>query len=154
TNPAAPMLIGSVAVGNAQAVTLNAEGRFAFVADLGNSFTTVDLSDPRHPIVRATTLPSLGGLLVDVVLVGRFAFGADIFFVNGVPIIDVSTPSTPVPRAILNFSQFGDDNGTGIAADNQFVYLTTDRNRLLIGQYQAVEDTSGIPPAVQITSPA
>jgi len=71
-----------------------------------------------------------------------------------VPIIDVSTPAAPIPRAILNFSAFGDDNGTGIAADSSYVYLTTDRNRLFIGQYLTVEDRNGIPPTARITAPA
>jgi hypothetical protein len=32
-----------------------------------------------------------------------FAYGADIFFVNGVPIVDVSSPTIPLPRTILDF---------------------------------------------------
>ena len=152
-NPVAPSLLGSVGTGSAQQVALDATGRFAFVADFNNSFTAVDLNDPQHPVVRASAPLSTGGRLVDVATVGRFAVGADIFFVNGVPILDVRTPSTPVPLAILNFSQFGDDNGTGIAADSTFVYLTTDRRRLLIGQYLQIDDTAGIPPTVAITAP-
>ena len=34
-----------------------------------------------------------------------------------------------------------------------FLRLTTDRNRLFIGQYLQIEDTVGIPPTVEITSP-
>src|SRR3989442_9441872 len=85
-------------------------------------------------------------------LLGRFAFGADVFFVNGVPIINVSDPANPIPVAILDFRNFQDDNGTGIAADNNFVYLTAERGfgtengtvgdtRLYIGQYLTIEDT-------------
>jgi hypothetical protein len=103
--------------------------------------------------VRASTPSSTGGFLTDVALAGRFAVGSDILFVNGVPIIDISTPATPIPLAILDFRQFGDDNGTGIAVDNAFVYLTTDRNRLLVGQYLQIEDTAGIPPTVRIAAP-
>ena len=46
------------------------------------------------------------------------------------------------------------NNGTGIAVDSAYVYLTTDFNRLLIGQYLQIEDTAGIPPTIRITSPA
>src|SRR3989442_15028452 len=60
-------------------------------------------------------------------LLGQFAFGADVFFVNGVPIINVSDPANPIPVAILDFRNFRDDNGTGIAADANFVYLTAER---------------------------
>lgn len=152
TDIAHPTIIGSLDTGNATDVAVR-DG-FAFVADTESSFTTVDLSDPSHPTLGASTPFATGGRLNDVVLAGRFGFGADIFFVNGVPIIDISTPANPIPRAILNFSNFGDDNGTGIAVDSAYVYLTTDRNRLLIGQYLQIEDTAGIRPTVRITSPA
>jgi len=151
TDATHPAIIGTLTGGNAQDVVINANS--AFVADFAQSFTSVDITNPHSPVSRASTPASTGGLLADVALAGRFAFGADIFFVNGVPIIDVSTPATPVPRAILNFSNFGDDNGTGIAVDSSFVYLTTDRSRLLIGQYLAIEDKAGIPPTVRITAP-
>ncbi len=146
-----PTIIGSLDTGNAADVAVR-DG-FAFVADLESSFTTVDLSDPRNPILRASTPRATGGLLNDVALTDRFAFGADIFFVNGAPIIDISTPTNPLPRAILDFSSFGDDNGTGIAVDSAYVYLTTDQHRLFIGQYLQIEDTAGIPPIVRISSP-
>ncbi|MGH8103884.1 MAG: Ig-like domain-containing protein, partial [bacterium] len=168
TNPAAPTIVGSVSTGTGgDARDVVVQGNFAFVADFSRSFTVVDFSTPTMPVVRASTPSSTGGLLMDVTTQGRFAFGADVFFVNGVPIIDVSVPQTPTPRAILNFSSFRDDNGTGIAADSAFVYLTaqaqpsgitengtTADTRLYIGQYLALEDTAGIPPAVQITAPA
>lgn len=147
-----PIIVGSLDTGTATDVAVRDD--FAFVADTESSFTTVDLSDPSHPTLGASTPFATGGRLNDVVLAGRFGFGADILFVNGVPIIDISTPANPIPRAILNFSQFGDDNGTGIAVDSAYVYLTTDRNRLLIGQYLQIEDTADIPPTVRITSPA
>jgi hypothetical protein len=156
TNTGQPVLIGSVATGNAQDVALSPDGTFAFVADLSSSLTTVDLSTPRTPIMRATTPRQTGGLLVDVALADRFAFGADIFFVNGVPIVDVSAPVSPLPRAILDFRNFRDDDGTGIAVDGNFVYLTAAKGssaRLYIGQYLDLEDRAGIPPTVAITSP-
>ena len=155
TNTANPTIIGSVDTGNARDVVLGKD--FAFVADSSSSFTSVDISDPSNPLVRDSTPRATGGLLVDVALAGRFAFGAEFFFVNGVPIIDVSVPESPVPRAILDFRNFRDDNGTGIAVDSSFVYLSANRGssaRLYIGQYLAIEDFEGIPPTVSITSPA
>lgn len=151
-DPTQPAIIGSVSTGNAQDVAVS--GDFAFVADLSSSFTSVDIGNPASPAVRASTPRNTGGLLTDVALAGRFAFGADIFFVNDVPIIDVGSPANPIPRAMLNFRNFSDDEGTGIAVDSSFLYLTTDRNRLYIGQYLDLQDTAGIPPTVSITSPA
>lgn len=152
TDVTRPAIIGTVDTGTAVDVVVR-DG-FAFVADGASSFTSVDLSNPRVPTIRASTPSATGGLLTDVALVGRFGFGSDIFFVNGVPIIDISTPANPIPRAILDFRTFGDDNGTGIAVDSAFVYLTTDRNRLLVGQYLQIEDTAGRPPTVQIAAPS
>lgn len=152
-NPANPFVVGAVDTpGDAQDVVVR--GNFAYVADNTGSLRVVDFSAPTAPILGGTTPPSLGGILFDVTSVDSFVFGADIFFVNGVPIIDVTTPTNPIPRAILNFSQFRDDNGAGIAADVSYVYLGTFEGRLYIGQYRIQEDLNGIPPAVSITSPA
>jgi hypothetical protein len=166
TNPAVPVIISSVSTGaGGDARDVVVQGAFAFVADFARSFTVVDFSTPTLPVVRASTPSSTGGLLMDVTTQGRFAFGADVFFVNGVPIIDVSIPTTPTPRTILNFSSFRDDNGTGLAVDSNFVYLTaeqgvgtengvTGETRLYIGQYLSLNDTAGIAPTAQITAPA
>jgi hypothetical protein len=161
SNPATPVVLGSVAVGDARDVAL--DGSFAFIADKARSFTSVNLSDPGHPVVAATTPSSQGGLLHDVVVANGFAFGADIFFVNGVPIIDINAGAVPVPRTILDFRAFRDDNGTGIAVDGAYVYLTAGTEilengsngttRLYIGQYVAAEDRGGMAPTVAITSP-
>ncbi len=161
TDEVNPVIVGGVATGDARNVVLR--DRYAFVADLSSSLTTVDLLDPAHPQVLASTPLETGGRLLDVALAGSFAFGADIFFVNGVPIVNIENPANPLPRAILDFQRFRDDNGTGIAVDARYVYLTAsaslDENafgdsRLYIGQYIGTVDTAGIPPVVAITSPA
>ncbi|MBI3756530.1 MAG: phosphatase PAP2 family protein [Deltaproteobacteria bacterium] len=110
-DPKNPVIIGTLPGGDAQDVVVR--GNFAFVADIVRSFTSVDISDPTQPVLKASTDPSLGGRLYDATLAGRFAFGADVYFVDGVPILDVSTPAAPAPRAILNFN--GDETGLGIA---------------------------------------
>ena len=114
----------------------------------------MDFATPAAPVLRGTTPTSLGGILNDVAAVGALVFGADIYFVNGVPIVDVSNPDSPIPRAILDFRVFRDDDGTGIAVDNSYVYLTVSQARLYIGQYPADRSSSGIPPTVVITSPS
>lgn len=163
SNPVAPVLLGSAFTGDARDVAI--QGNFAFVADFQNSTTSVDITSPRTPIVLSHILdPNLGGFLQDIVLSGSFALAADVKFVNGIPITDISDPTNLVARAILNFPQ-RDDNGMGIAADGNFVYLLTEHNnlgkfgavgdsRLYIGQYRAQVDNKGIPPTVAITSPA
>ena len=152
SDPANPSTIGRRLTGG-DARDLALQGNFAFVADYSRSFTSMDLTDPHNPVLRASTLQTNGGFLQDVVVSGRFAFGADVFFVNGVPIIDVGQPASPQPRFILDFRQFRDDNGTGITVDSNYVYLTavtsitengtSGDTRLYIGQYrgQELEDT-------------
>lgn len=164
SNPANPSLVGSLAGGDVRDVVLKND--FAFLADNSRSFTSVDLANPSTPILRSSTPQNLGGLLQDVAVSGNFALGADVVFVNGVPILDVSTLANPIPRSILSFSNFRDDDGQGIAVDGSFVYLaavlgsaftengTTGNSRLYIGQYLAQQDKGGVPPAVLISSPA
>jgi hypothetical protein len=163
SNPAAPVLLGAVSTGDARDVAIG--GTVAYVADYVNSTTSVDISNPAAPAVLShITDPNLGGFLQDIVLSGNFALAADVKFVNGIPITDISNPSSLQARAILNFPQ-RDDNGMGIAADGSYVYLATEHNnldkfgsfgdsRLYIGQYLALQDVKGIPPVVSITSPA
>jgi YVTN family beta-propeller protein len=163
SNPAAPVLLGTTFTGDARDVAI--QGNFAFVADFQNSTTSVDITSLGTPIVLSHILdPNLGGFLQDIILSGNFALAADVKFVNGIPITDISDPHSLNARAILNFPQ-RDDNGMGIAADGNFVYLVTEHNnlgkfgsfgdsRLYIGQYLALVDTKGIPPAAAITTPA
>jgi hypothetical protein len=111
---------------------------------------------------------TLGGLLQDVAIFGDLAFGADVLFVNGVPIVHIGNAPVLSPRFILNFPPgdprgFRDDNATGIAVDAAYVYLTAARDiqengatgdtRLYIGQYRSLTDDLGVAPTVQITAP-
>lgn len=160
-DPSSPSVLASLDTGDARDVVV-AQG-FAYVADFSTSFTAVDLSDPTSPTVTGRTPLTLGGRLHDVTFAGGFGFGADVLFVNGVPIVDVRAPATPVPSAILDFQSFRDDNGTGIAVDASHLYLTASRSiqengttgdtRLYVGQYLQLDDTLGVPPTVAIESP-
>ena len=124
------------------------------IADIENSLNSVDISTPSTPVLIAATPRASGGLLTDVALSGDLAFGADVFFINGVPVIHVENTGVLNPRSFINFSAFRDDDTTGIALDGSFVYLTALKSgdsRLYIGQYLFYEDTAGIPPEVNIT---
>ncbi|MFN0101122.1 MAG: Ig-like domain-containing protein [Bryobacteraceae bacterium] len=164
-NPAAPILLGTIPTVDARDVAIS--GNFAFAADFTGSFKSVDLSDPSVPVLRATTPPATGGYLTDVAVFGTLAAGADVFFVNGVPLIDVTNPGSPQPRFTIDFSGILDDNATGIALDPTYVYFTAERGtvanftengvngttRLYIGQYQSIQDNNGVSPTVSIVSP-
>jgi hypothetical protein len=154
------------------------KGTFAFIADYHsfsesyqNSLASVDISNPSSPVMRsAITDSNLGGNLNGVVISGNFALGADVIFVNGIPITDITDPTNLISRAILNFPEppagtFRDDNGMGIAVDGSYAYLATEHSaldkfgssgdsRLYIGQYLALVDNKGIPPTAAIAFPA
>ena len=105
---------------------------------MANTLRVVNIADPANLTVHPSTpLPSaIAGFLRDVTVKDRFALGADIFFVNGVPMLDVEDLVNPIGKVILNFAaQFGfDGNGNGIATDGSYLYLVTYQNRLFIGQ--------------------
>src|SRR5262249_29296678 len=111
-DPLHPAILGSQVTGNyAHAVVIS--GDFAFVAEFAG-LVNVDLSDPRHPVVRASVSSTWGGYLWhDVAVMGRFAFGAEAWFDNTVPIIDVSAPANPGQVGTLFFIYYRDDHGTG-----------------------------------------
>jgi len=158
----APVGLGVLSGGDVRDVAIN--GNSVFLADFSRSFTVVDITKPAVPVLGVSTSQDLGGFLNDVVLSGNFALGADVKFVNGIPIIDVSDPVNPNPRAILDFRAFNDYNGYGLAVDSSFVYLVagsdytaengaTGDTYLYIGQYLAFEDRLGVPPTVSISAP-
>ncbi|HVR39041.1 MAG TPA: Ig-like domain-containing protein, partial [Thermoanaerobaculia bacterium] len=158
--PTAPVIVGVAASSDTKDVVV--DGSLAYVADYTNSLRIIDFSTPTSPQVVGFTNNSLGGILTDVEKVGDLVFGSDVLFVNGIPIINVAAPTTPVVRARLDFTQ-RDDDGNGIAADRQYVYLAgtaqriengaTGTSALYIGQYLSVTDALGVAPAVQLTAP-
>ena len=162
TNPTAPVVRGSVITGDARETAIR--GNFVLVADQANSMTSVNISNLAAPVVVSNTALSLGGRLNDIKLSGNFALGGDVFFVNGIPIVDITNPGVLQPRAILNFTA-RDDNTMGIAVDGNYAYIATEHSnlnkggsvgdsRLYIGQYLALVDDKGIPPVATITAPA
>jgi 6-phosphogluconolactonase (cycloisomerase 2 family) len=160
SSPNSPVLLGTAPAGDARDVVIR--GNIVFVADFQKSATSVDITTPSAPVVLSHIVdPNLGGFLQDIILSGNFALGADVKFVNGIPITDISDPANLHARAILNFPQ-RDDNAMGIAADGTYVYLATEHSnlskfgsfgdsRLYIGQYLPF---NRIPPTVSIISPA
>ncbi|MET0646110.1 MAG: Ig-like domain-containing protein, partial [Pyrinomonadaceae bacterium] len=161
-NPSVPNLMSRLAGGDVRDVVIS--GNHALLADYSRSFSSIDLTNPSQPVLRASANRNFAGLLQDVSVYGHYAAGADVFFVNGVPLIDVTNPASPQPRTIIDFRAFRDDNGTGVALDASYVYLTADptgsdngvsgTTRLYIGQYQNIGDDLGVRPSIRITAPA
>jgi hypothetical protein len=162
TNASAPVLVSALATTDARGVRVR--GTVAYVADFTGSLVLVDLSTPSAPRMITSTPPQSGGYLNDVALFGDFGFGADVFFVNGVPITYLGQPGAALVRGRLDFP-FRDDNGMGVDVDASYVYLaavsgsiskpgTSGLSALYIGQYMPTTDTFGVPPTATLTSPS
>lgn len=164
SNPASPQEVGSVNLGFGEAMDVAVRERMAYVASLYGGVMAVDFTTPSIPRIVDNAFV---GVPRDVALYGRYVMEAEVQFVNAVPIFDVQDPRVLSYRGAIDFSAEGDHNGTGIALDGQYLYLTGsfDTNvqtgtrgstRLFIGQYQVhtqPADTAGVAPTVTIDSP-
>jgi hypothetical protein len=168
TNPAQPVLKGSLLLSDTRAVAIR--NNLVIVADHNIGMRMVNITNQTSPTAvplnpaQSGNWQALTGLETDIAVSGNFALASEVFFVNGVPIGDISDSTQLQARAILNFPA-RDDNGMSIAADGSFVYLVTDHSsldrggangsgpRLYIGQYAPRQDLAGVPPTVSIVSP-
>jgi hypothetical protein len=163
SSPTAPVLRGSVTLPG-DVKDLVVKDQFAYVAAYSpGSLQVVDVSNPAVPVVAGSTP---GFVPRDVELFGGLGFAAEQLFPNAVPILAMSPADAPVFRTTLDFAPLGDYAGTGIAADESFVYMTgafffagsdygtTGNTRLFIGQYLDLQDDLGVPPTVSVIEPA
>ncbi|MDY7093754.1 MAG: Ig-like domain-containing protein [Acidobacteriota bacterium] len=171
TDPADPEILGSTHTrpnGTSAAAQVAVRGRRAYIADgadrrLGG-LREIDFSIPDTPFVSGSSDNRFG--LTAVALDDSLALASDFFFVNAVPIFNV-TELPPIFQAALDFSRapsFRDDNGHDLAVRDGLVYMVGSRGGigdnyrvgntgLHIGRYRSFEDTVGLPPEVEITAP-
>ena len=98
SSPSNPRLIGSLAIG---AQELSVAGTLVCVANAGSGFTTVDVSDPAHP-VQMGHVEALGDAYAStlgICQVGTTAYVAN--YSGGLTVIDVSNPAAPSVRASM-----------------------------------------------------
>ena len=162
TTPTSASVVGGITLAGSPK-DVKVSGTLGYVAVLGSGLAIVDLSNPLSPIASGTLVNQFSPR--DVEVVDRFALFARQAFPNGVSIVDVSSPSTPLFRAVLDLSRFGEYSATGIAVSGPYVLTTGQLNtvtvengvvgttKLFIGQFRANEDRAGVPPTVNITSP-
>jgi hypothetical protein len=161
TDPAAPVPGEALAAGT-DVRDIATEGDVALLADSADGLIVIDVSDPSSPGTIGSLPVETVGRLNDLALRGVVSAGADIVFVNSVPLVNVSNPALPFSPGQIDFSGFRDDNGAGIALDGTHLYLaadpsitengTTGDSRLYIGQVMALIDNAGIPPSVSIVA--
>lgn len=158
-NVAAPAVRVSYVEEEVRSVSLR--GNYAIIGGQDGT-RSIDISTLSNPQLASQVSLELGGILNDIALSGNFAIGADIYFVNGVPILNIEDPGNISPRAILSFP--GNGNGMAVALDDAYVYLLADaaqsnrgrtsgNSKLYVGQYRSREDRAGVSPEVSITAP-
>lgn len=151
-DPIKPVLQSSIFVGAARDVVLQNE--YAHVAAFTTGYVTVDLTVPTLPVSAGNVtnfFPS------DVVVQNNLAFFAETLFVSATPFVNISNPAQPVFQGFIDYSQFGDFDGTGLDITDQFVYMTARKGsatRLNIGQFRVTPDNGGIAPTVEIVTPS
>jgi hypothetical protein len=165
TTPGSASIVGSVSI-SGNAIDVDLSGGFAYVAAYTTGVVIVDVRTPNAPVAVGNVPGSSPNGFVprDVQVAGQFALFAEQLFANAVaPIVDVSDPTQPFFRGVLDFGQ--DYAGTGIALSGPYVYWTgqsfvvgaengtTGTTRLFIGQYISIEDRNGVAPAVTILQP-
>lgn len=126
SNPAAPVVRGSVATGKTQGVTV--QGSYVFVASQTKDLRIIDVSNPNAPtIVGFTTLP---GQTWDVAVKDHIVYAAS--YGGELYLIDVSNPRTPIlvrSIGLIKWSNSGAD-ATNLAKLNNYV---TSGNALTTG---------------------
>jgi hypothetical protein len=165
SNPVLAAIVGSVPI-NGQPTDVSLGSGFAYVAAYTGGVSIVDVRQPATPTV-VSTLPgsSPGGFVPrDVQVAGQFAIFAEQLFATAVaPIVDVSTPSAPRFRTVLDFgrttrARIAVRRTSNVYWTGQSFFVgsengTSGNTRLFIGQYLAREDRAGVPPTVTITAP-
>jgi hypothetical protein len=161
-NVSSPTLAGFVDL-DGEPKDVLVETTLAYVAAYTGGLQIVDFSNPATPFV-VGSLPSVF-VPRDVALLGQFAMFAEQLFPNAIPFVDISDPANPAFRDIIDLSSLGDYAETGIDLDMRYVYVTAEQyvvgndtgvtgdTRLLIAQYNDVDDLGGIHPTVSIMTP-
>lgn len=166
SQPTTPQLLGALDVGPLT-FDVQFEPPFAYLAS-DDGLRLIDFSDPAQPVFVGMFAPGL--TMTDLLRVDQeLIFTTQVRPDTPMPIFDVSMPDAPNFAGDIIFSTLTGNagDGTGLAADNQFAYMTASRgfevdskpvfsglSRFYTGQYRALDDTAGNPPVVNLTSPA
>ncbi|ODS23272.1 hypothetical protein AB835_09635 [Candidatus Endobugula sertula] len=139
------------------------QNSYAYIPMAGSGyrvFNIIDLSAPVESAVDGNINPR------DVVIRDGLVLFTDQSFSNAVAYMNGADPNNIVFQGIIDFTPLNTGfGGTGIAADNQYVYTTKQMSgptndyslegitKLFIGQYRRVTDERGQAPSVNIVQP-
>jgi hypothetical protein len=120
TDPASPQIIGNLTQ-QQEVIDVSVRGNFAYIAEWFGGLKIVDFSNPSSPVVVSEDFNFRPR---DVTIQGDFLMVAETLQINFVPFFNIGVPSSLNYRGGIDLSNFGSANGTGIATDAEFVYLT------------------------------
>ena len=150
TTPTSPRMRGTLPGGDVRRVLLRLPS--AIMADAQRSVTAVDISNLDSPTISLSLPANVGGVPVDIAAYNKTAMTADTTFGRAVPIINISSPLTPVWLSYWTLLSPG--YSSSVAVDLSFGYLIIPATSTLrILRYQDIVDPYGIPPNVSITFP-
>ena len=156
-----PTRISTVA--NRQGRDVLIRGDYVYLSAYSAGYRVVDISDMTNPVVVAGDRQIVPR---DAVIQDNLLLFAEQLFPNVVAYMNIAQPTQTVFQGTIDLSSLGDYAGTGIAADNQYVYVTEEsfvvRNdygvsgntKLFIAQYRQITDSQGQPPAVNFIQPS
>ena len=104
STPTSPRIVGSLMLSGSPK-DVRASGSIAYLAAYTGGMQIVDFSTPASPRLIGSLPGSFPGGFVprDVDGVGQFAIFAEQLFLNAVPFVDVTTPSSPLFKGIIDF---------------------------------------------------
>ncbi|MDR0579010.1 MAG: hypothetical protein LBG21_00185 [Campylobacteraceae bacterium] len=128
SNPANPILISSIHVGNFRGVTLSSDDTRVFVVDDDGNLKIVDVNNPANPILISSIY--VGGYIYDVVLSSdnTKAFVND-YLGGNLTIVIVSNPANPI---LISSIYVGDTYGVTLSSDDTKVFVVGSRNLKIV----------------------
>ncbi len=160
TDLSAPEETGAVNVANVKDLVI--EGNYVHVAAYTTGYAVIDITDPESP---SNVRQESGFVPRDVELSAGLAFYAEQIFPNAIAYVNVQDPTQAVFQGTIDMSSLGDYAGTGIALNQQYLFVTaesfvvsqdfgtTGNTVMMIGQYRQIADNEGIAPEVSIVTP-
>ncbi len=148
SDPRNPTLGGSVATGTAANVAVVPGGQYVAVTSSSGGLFLVDVLDADNPAVAGSYTGTLAGSAgVAVSADGLQAYVCD--FNDGLAVIDISNPATPVPTGMLTLGIAGVAADVAISPFGNLVYVTDTRGQLWI-----VDVTGASPDDITTFAPA
>jgi len=119
TEPTAPVVVGSLAIGGASE-GLFVAGRYAYVVDSeSDDLKVIDISNPSTPSITGSVLLQPSASPTHVYVAGRYAYITDIS-TDELRVVDISDPFSPTEIGGVGL----DTNARSVFVDGRYAYVT------------------------------